>query len=1065
MNVEMSTNSTNQVIHGMWIGSSLSKLELLTLHSFVRFGHEFHLWAYDEIHTPLPPGVVLEDAERIIPQKKVFRKTNTDRASGVGRGSFGAPFSDLFRYKLLYEQGGFWVDMDVTCLKPFDFQEDYLFRPHRVGVVGNIMKCPKHSVLMRETYEQVEREAHDKSEWLMPNRVLSENVRRLGLDSFIRADICNEDSWWHAIKPMVEQLSPIPYSWYAIHWINEFWRTLARDQGYYKGKRLLDYVPNKDRPISGSTMEFLYSQYGLVDEEEPYPRAARPTIQPVQRQRLAPSQDRVSARQMPFSRMQAKRHINILMPSLTRGGAERSVLDILKGLRQSNTSAKLFLFYDVPLEYPVQKMDHVEIHRLSDLDEARKIKEIAFHVLAPPSSTLYTHLISAQQLRQLWNFGIKTIPVIQNSQPSWQDSPQAFDHPQVPMVVAVSEAVAEQLRQLGCPKPVVAIRHELQRWFLPGELQESREAVRRQHGISDDTLLIGMVGQFKVQKAYTRAVRVLHLVKQMFHAKLMILGGWDHAYGAGRAAFTAACRQALELGVMPDLILPGDVDPAEPYYAAFDIFLNTSIYEGLSVATLEAIQCGCPIVSADAGGNREVLPAHSALIEDSSDIEEYAEAIARIAQMPWRFVPPRPADPDVVPRLWALLGQFGAPNAGDGIHERNGTLFLTDNLNFGGPQRSLTNLLTHLPPSHKTALGVVDTLFRDDYAEIVRQAQVPVVIAEEAPEPMDKAEAVLNWVDAFRVANICFWNVDARVKLLVAKVLEARPVRLIDVSPGPMLFEEMANTRAFQKRITLSEAQYLSRLDVFVAKYEEGLPQSDLSATPKGLAVIPNGVPLPSQSAPIDPMPGYLPAAVDPAFAIGTCTRIVPSKRIDFLIRMMEILTERLPKATLTIVGGVDPRHLTYWNSLVDLLEESGLTNINFVGPHENVQPFLSRFRVFVMISDDQGCPNASLEAMAMGLPVVANDSGGTASQVRDGVNGYLVNEDDPAEMAQRVEYLLKHPKKLSAFADASRRIAEREFSMDGMVERYMQLLEPCKDEYRPEWRSSQLLPLGDNHA
>jgi len=53
---------------------------------------------------------------------------------------------------------------------------------------------------------------------------------------------------------------------------------------------------------------------------------------------------------------------------------------------------------------------------------------------------------------------------------------------------------------------------------------------------------------------------------------------------------------------MPDLLAPGQVRDIEPYYAAFDVFLNTSIFEGLSVATLEAVQAGCPIVTADAGG-------------------------------------------------------------------------------------------------------------------------------------------------------------------------------------------------------------------------------------------------------------------------------------------------------------------------------------------------------------------------------------------------------------------------------------------------------------------------------
>jgi hypothetical protein len=108
----------NRIVHGLWIGETLGKMELLTLRSFVRYGHEFHLWLYDDIATPLPAGVVVQDASEIIPRKAVFQRAETDFETGVGKGSYGAPFSDLFRYKLLYEKGGYWADMDVTCLRP-----------------------------------------------------------------------------------------------------------------------------------------------------------------------------------------------------------------------------------------------------------------------------------------------------------------------------------------------------------------------------------------------------------------------------------------------------------------------------------------------------------------------------------------------------------------------------------------------------------------------------------------------------------------------------------------------------------------------------------------------------------------------------------------------------------------------------------------------------------------------------------------------------------------------------------------------------------------------------------
>src|SRR5579859_1374418 len=230
-----SLSPDNRIVHGLWIGKTLSKMELMTLRSFIRHGHEFHLWVYDKIETPLPPGVVIEDANRIIPRSQIIKRADTDTETGVGKGSFSSPFSDLFRYKLLYEKGGYWVDMDVTCLRPFNFAAPYLFRPHRVGVVGNIIKCPPRSPLMKAVYTKVARVANEHTDWLVPNKILSQTIHKLKLSRYIRGGIWNQESWWDAIRPLALETASIPTNWFAIHWINEFWRTLKENGGVYRG--------------------------------------------------------------------------------------------------------------------------------------------------------------------------------------------------------------------------------------------------------------------------------------------------------------------------------------------------------------------------------------------------------------------------------------------------------------------------------------------------------------------------------------------------------------------------------------------------------------------------------------------------------------------------------------------------------------------------------------------------------------------------------------------------------------------------------------------------------------
>jgi glycosyltransferase involved in cell wall biosynthesis len=167
----------------------------------------------------------------------------------------------------------------------------------------------------------------------------------------------------------------------------------------------------------------------------------------------------------------------------------------------------------------------------------------------------------------------------------------------------------------------------------------------------------------------------------------------------------------------------------------------------------------------------------------------------------------------------------------------------------------------------------------------------------------------------------------------------------------------------------------------------------------------------------------------------------MPGKRIDFLIDMMAELNASLPGTTLIIVGGIDPRHADYWPLLVERLRSKQVANIYFVGPHSDVTPFLRLFKIFVMVADQHGCPNASLEAMAVGLPVVANSVGGTAEQVGHGVNGFLVSGDDPKEMAGQVRHLLVDRALHRRFSAAARATAAKNFPMDRMTLRYRQLL------------------------
>jgi hypothetical protein len=240
----MGLRQDNQTIHGLWIGNRLSLVELLCIQSFLNNDHAFVLWTYEKLENELPDGIIIRDANQIIPREEVFQYRNKNQF-GHGKGSY-AGFSDIFRYKLLYEHGGWWVDMDVTCLKPLDFPTPYVFRTHHdLKLVGNIMKCPPKSELMLRCYQKAIAEVDaENRDWNKPIRILNETIEELGLHQYT-FEMSNRDSW-NDVRKLIIRKPPVQEHWYIIHWVNEEWRRNKINKDYAGKNSVLHdlYVKN-----------------------------------------------------------------------------------------------------------------------------------------------------------------------------------------------------------------------------------------------------------------------------------------------------------------------------------------------------------------------------------------------------------------------------------------------------------------------------------------------------------------------------------------------------------------------------------------------------------------------------------------------------------------------------------------------------------------------------------------------------------------------------------------------------------------------------------------------------
>ena len=137
----------NRIIQGFWMGK-LSVMEQLCMRSFLRHGHEFHLYTYYHIpEADIPAGVIVKDANEIEPEHRL-----------ADFSEIGGGFSDFFRFSLLAQRGGWWADMDMVCLKPLDFDQPYVYGgihgvhiyKGRAGLLLNdcIIKAPMGAPIM-----------------------------------------------------------------------------------------------------------------------------------------------------------------------------------------------------------------------------------------------------------------------------------------------------------------------------------------------------------------------------------------------------------------------------------------------------------------------------------------------------------------------------------------------------------------------------------------------------------------------------------------------------------------------------------------------------------------------------------------------------------------------------------------------------------------------------------------------------------------------------------------------------------------------------------------------------
>lgn len=153
--------------------------------------------------------------------------------------------------------------------------------------------------------------------------------------------------------------------------------------------------------------------------------------------------------------------------------------------------------------------------------------------------------------------------------------------------------------------------------------------------------------------------------------------------------------------------------------------------------------------------------------------------------------------------------------------------------------------------------------------------------------------------------------------------------------------------------------------------------------------------------------------------------RLAPQKRFDLLLEAVARLRGQWPQLRAFIAGEGEERR-----TIEQKAASAGLgCAVRLLGHVEDVSALHHAADVFVQSADYEGTPNAVLEAMAFGVPIVATDAGGTAELVRDGVEALVVPTRDVGALTAAISEVLTRPGDAMARVRAARARVETELS------------------------------------
>lgn len=168
--------------------------------------------------------------------------------------------------------------------------------------------------------------------------------------------------------------------------------------------------------------------------------------------------------------------------------------------------------------------------------------------------------------------------------------------------------------------------------------------------------------------------------------------------------------------------------------------------------------------------------------------------------------------------------------------------------------------------------------------------------------------------------------------------------------------------------------------------------------------------------------------------------RMVKDKGVLDFIEAAEILRHKYEgKVEFVLCGALSSNPYAVKKEELDRLCDGEY--IKYLGYRDDMPTQFSKSDIMCFPSYyREGVPKAILDASAAGLPIITCDSIGCRDTVKDGVNGFLVRPKSPRQVAEKLDILLSDPNLRRKMGEVSRRIAEKEYDVNHVVDTHLRI-------------------------